>query len=205
MATSINQSQFNKSRLDKFLLVITLPKVLQDIAVKNLDSRDNSAIIEDSLQFSVYGSIVPSVTVPALEEGYAGQFFKLSTHNRPSYENVTVNFTIDNEFNNYWVLYKWLDILNDEKLSQFDGKDITDSIKVDPKLRNNANSLNPPTLYQTDITLYAKDEFDKNKVKFTYTKAFPVSLGGIDFNYRNPGEIESTFEFAFSQLLVELV
>ena len=49
------------------------------------------------------------------------------------------------------------------------------------------------------------DEFEKGKVKFKFTKAFPVNLGGIDFNYRTPGEIETTFEFAFSQLLVELV
>ena len=57
----------------------------------------------------------------------------------------------------------------------------------------------------TDMTLYAKDEFDKNKVKFTYKNAFPVSLGQIDYNYRTEDEIETSFEFAFSQLLVELL
>ena len=57
----------------------------------------------------------------------------------------------------------------------------------------------------TDFTLYSKDEFDKNIVKFTYKNAFPVSLGQIDYNYRTETEIETTFEFAFSQLLVELL
>ena len=71
--------------------------------------------------------------------------------------------------------------------------------------RNQNKTLTSPELYQTDITLIAMDEFEKDKVKFKFTKAFPVNLGGIDFNYRTPGEIETTFEFAFSQLLVELV
>jgi len=30
-------------------------------------------------------------------------------------------------------------------------------------------------------------------------------LGGIDYNYRTSGEIETTFEFAFSQLKIELL
>lgn len=202
---TINQSQFNKSRLDKFLLVLNLPPVLKDISKQNLSSRDNNVIIEDSLQFSVYGSVVPSIQVPSEDLYYGGQSMKVSKHTRPVYDNVTVNFTVDNEFNNYWVLYKWLDLLNDEELSKFNGKDIANTVKVEPYMRNNANSLNPPSLYQADITLYAKDEFDKNKVKFVYTKAFPVNLGGIDFSYRDAGEIETTFEFAFSQLKVELL
>ena len=204
MAT-INQSQFNKSRLDKFLLVLNLPPILQNISKQNLGSRSNTTIIEDSIQFSVYGGVVPQVQVPAENLYYAGQSMKVSKHTRPIYENVTVNFTIDNEFNNYWVLYKWLDLLNDENLSQFNGKDIANTPTIEPKLRVNPDSSNPPSLYQTNLTLYALDEYEKNKVKFTYTDAFPVSLGGINFNYRTPGEIETTFEFAFSQLNVELV
>ena len=204
MAT-INQSQFNKSRLDKFLLILNLPPVLKDISKKDLGSRDNKVVIENSLQFSVYGSVVPTIEVQSETLGYAGQSYKVSKHTRPPYENVTVNFTIDNEFNNYWVIYKWLDILNDEKESQFNGKEIVTVPNVSTKERNQNKTLTSPDLYQTDISLFALDEFDKRKVEFIYTDAFPVSLGGINFNYRQPGEIETTFEFAFSQLLVELV
>ena len=201
----VNQSQFNKSRLDKFLLVLSLPPVLKDINELYIGNRKNTGIIENSLQFSVYGTVVPSIQVDSENLYYAGQSMKVSKHTRPVYENVTVNFTIDNEFNNYWVLYKWLDVLNDEKISQFNGKNIFDKPNISPKERNQNKTLTSPELYQTDITLIAMDEFEKDKVKFKFTKAFPVNLGGIDFNYRTPGEIETTFEFAFSQLLVELV
>jgi hypothetical protein len=204
MAT-INQSQFNKSRLDKFLLVLNLPPALKGISDQYIGARKNSKVIENSLQFSVYGTVVPSIEVPSETLGYAGQSYKVSKHTRPVYDNVTVKFTIDNEFNNYWVIYKWLDLLNDEKESQFNGKNIVTTPNVSPKERNMSKTLTSPDLYQTDISLLALDEFDKNKVKFIYTDAFPVSLGSIDFNYRTPGEIETSFEFAFSQLLVELV
>ena len=48
MAT-INQSQFNKSRLDKFLLVLNLPPILKDISKQYLGARENKVIIENSL------------------------------------------------------------------------------------------------------------------------------------------------------------
>ena len=201
---AVDQSQFNKSRLDKFLLVIDLPNPLKDILTTDLADRKNTSIISDSLQFSVYGSIVPEVIVPEKALGYAGQSLKISSHVRPAYPNINVNFTIDNQFNNYWTIYKWLDFLNDEKESIFNDKNIAKTPEVASNFKTK-KTLTPSDLYQTDFSLYAKNEFDEDIVKFTYTNAFPVSLGKIDFNYRDPGEIETSFEFAFSQLLVELI
>lgn len=201
---AVDQSQFNKSRLDKFLLVIDLPNPLKDILTTDLADRKNTSIISDSLQFSVYGSIVPEVIVPEKALGYAGQSLKISSHVRPAYPNINVNFTIDNQFNNYWTIYKWLDFLNDEKESIFNDKNIAKTPEVASNFKTK-KTLTPSNLYQTDFSLYAKNEFDEDIVKFTYTNAFPVSLGKIDFNYREPGEIETSFEFAFSQLLVELI
>ena len=202
---AINQSQLNKSRLDKFLMVINLPEPLQEINNNYIGARGNAVTNLNALQFSVYGAVIPSVTVPEVTLPYAGQSYKASSNTRDPYSNVTVNFTIDNKFNNYWVIYKWLDLLNDDRTSTFDADDLAKTPVVSPKFRNKDRSSNPPELYQTDITLYAKDEFDKDVAKFVYTKAFPISLGGINFNYRNADEIETTFEFAFSQLLVELL
>tara|TARA_R110001599_G_scaffold10207_1_gene50542 strand:+ start:2045 stop:2650 length:606 start_codon:yes stop_codon:yes gene_type:complete len=200
---SLNQSQLNKSRLDKFLMVIGLPDSLKNINTTDLGARTDNKVNENSLQFSVYGAVIPSVTVPEITEQYAGQSFKVSSHVRPAYDNITVNFTIDNNFNNYWILYKWLDLLNNDRDSVFDFDNISKT--QSPSTRNKNKSLTPPDLYMADMTLYAKDEFDKNKVKFTYKNAFPVSLGAINYNYRTEGEVETTFEFAFSQLMVELL
>lgn len=186
------QSQLNKSRKDKFLLVLNLPPALKNIQQQNL--RDNNAIQQETLQFSVYGTLVPEIAVPEMVAGYSNQSYKVSSNSREPYPNISVNFTIDNRFNNYWVIYKWLALLNDPQYSLYNADKPSQSEK---KIA--------PELYQTDFTVYAKDEFDQNIVKFTYTKAFPVKLGSIDYSYRDETEIETTFEFAFSQFFTELV
>lgn len=197
---TVPQSQLNKSRLDKFLLVLNLPPILRNIDNKNLGIRSGKLLSQNSLQFSVYGSVIPTISVPDVEAPFSGGTYKVSSNSRPPYDNVNVNFTIDNKFNNYWVINKWLNVLSDARFVVYNAADSTSSVDVDRlpfKLQ--------PQSYQTDFTIYGKDEFDNNVVKFTYTKAFPVSLGSINYNYRDAGEIETTFEFAFSQFFVELV
>ena len=127
---AVNQAQLNKSRLDKFFMVLNLPEPLRNISKKYIGSRGNNIINENSLQFSVYGAVVPSVTVPELTLGYGGQNMKVSSNNREPYPNVTVNFTIDNKFNNYWVLYKWLDLLNNDKESVFDADNLSNTPNI---------------------------------------------------------------------------
>lgn len=201
MSDNITQSQLNKSRFDKFLLVLNLPTVMRNLESTNKNLRGNNYIAQNALQFSVYGSVIPQISVPAVEAPFAGGTYKLSSNTRPPYDEITVNFTIDNKFNNYWVIYKWLDILSDDKNIVFNANNI---LTGNPNATIIPNSLQPQN-YQTDFTIFAKDEFDTNIVKFTYTKAFPVALGGIDYNYRESGEIETSFTFAFSQFLAELL
>lgn len=201
MIDSITQSQLNKSRLDKFLLVLDLPPILRNNDTGRLNERGKVYTNKNTLQFSVYGSIIPPSVVPAVEAPFAGGTYKLSSNSRPAYPEITVNFTIDNKFNNYWVIYKWLDVLSDDKNVVFNADNI---LTGNPSATILPKTLQPQS-YQTDFTLYGKDEFDTNIIKFTYTKAFPVALGGIDYNYREAGEIETSFTFAFSQFLAELV
>ena len=192
MIKEVVQSQLNKSRKDKFLLVLTLPKIFKDLNVNSLSVRQSELINQNSLQFSIFGSVVPQISVPAETAGYSGQSYKVSSHSRPPYEDITVNFTVDNKFNNYWVIYKWLDVLNDEYISFYNAKEPN-------------RKLIAPANYQADYTIYGLDDFDKPIIKYTYTKAFPTNLGGIDYSYRDAGEIETSFSFAFSQFFAELI
>jgi hypothetical protein len=194
MANLVNyaQSPFNKTRKDKFLLVLNFPDGLKDISKKI--TRSNESILPDTIQFSVYGAIVPDVEVPVLNVRYTGQTLAASSHARPPYPACTVNFTVDNRFNNYWTIYKWLDLLT----SSEDGIVDKDNILV----KNNRTDL---MKYAANISIFALDEYDKRTVEFVYTNAFPTSLGGINFNNRDASEIETTFTFNYSRLLVSLV
>lgn len=189
------QSPFNKSRKDKFILVLNVPDGLKEISQKI--NRGNSTIIPDALQFSVYGVVVPDIEVPAVNVKHAGQTLTVSSHSRDPYPPVTVNFTVDNRFNNYWVIYKWLNLLNDSKINIYDKDNLTQEAKY------TANDLN--LKYRATISLYALDEYDKRIVEFTYSNAFPTALGGINFNNRDSTEIETFFTFSYSQLFVSLI
>jgi hypothetical protein len=194
MANLVNyaQSPFNKTRNDKFLLVLNFPDGLRNISKKIV--RSNETILPDTIQFSVYGALVPDVEVPVINVRYSGQTLAASSHARPPYPACTVNFTIDNRFNNYWTIYKWLDLLNSSEEGLVD----KDNILV----KDNRTDL---MKYAANISIFALDEYDKRTVEFLYTNAFPTALGGINFNNRDASEIETTFTFNYSRLLVSLV
>tara|TARA_R110000823_G_scaffold21089_4_gene63860 strand:+ start:405 stop:989 length:585 start_codon:yes stop_codon:yes gene_type:complete len=186
-----NQSILNKSRLDKFILVFSVPPALREVNVRENSARNSNNVIEDKLQLSVYGAVVPELTVPSIAIPYAGSNLYQSAHAREPYPPVTVNFTTDNEFNNYWVIYKWLNLMHDQKTGVYDETDL--------------DSENEFNNYQTDMTLYGLDEYENRRIEFTYTKAFPVTLGNLEYNYRTSDEIESSFTFVYSQLHTKLL
>ena len=57
----------------------------------------------------------------------------------------------------------------------------------------------------TDITIYGLDEYGNRTVRFDYIRAFPISLEGVNYNDRDPSEMECGFEFAYHQLKMTLV
>lgn len=193
MSDLIQQSLYNKSRKDKFLFVLTLPKAMKDIEYSTPQSRSNTNIVPSTLQFSVYGAVLPPITVDSGEVRYSGQAVRFSSHSRPVYPNITVNFTVDNRFNNYWVIWKWLDIMNDSSAAIFNSS-------RDMEVKESMFEQ-----YQGAATLFALDEYNKQTIKFDYFGVLPVSLGQVDYNYRTTDQIDTTFEFSFSKLTPTLL
>ena len=190
--TTIRQAVVNKARKDKFLLVFQLPKALREVDTHENRVRDDEKVIHDSLQFSVYGSIVPKVHVNEVAVPYSGQVFKFSGDHRPEYGNITMNFVVDNEFNNYWVIYKWINLVNNNKEAFF----YKEKMPVQAP---------PFSEYATNFTMFGLDEYENRKIQFDYIGVLPVGLGEIQYNYQDPGQCESTFEFSFSQLVSKLL
>lgn len=194
MSIENKQSPFNKSRIDKFTMVLNLPPALKSINDKF--NTSNRTISLDALQFSVFGVVVPEITVPAIETRYSGSTIYVSSHNRASFPASQVNFTVDNQFANYWVIYQWLNVMRDEKEGS------TGEIINSRKLAQKGAILGE---YSSIFTLYARDEFNNNIVKFDYFNAFPTKLGNISWNYQDSKEIQSSFEFVFSNITCTLV
>ena len=191
MATnSMQQAILNKSRADKFLLIFDIPPILKEFNKKF--NQNNLSIISDSVQFSIFGTAVPEITVPAVETRFAGSTLYVTSHGKNPYPPVSVKYNIDNEYKNYWVMYQWLNLLHDQYEGRYNAREINE---YDPDFQD----------YQTDLTIYGKDEFNNNRIKFTYTKAFPTTVDTIDYNYQTPDEIASGFSFVYSQLHTEVI
>ena len=194
MATPVNQtpifqSPLNKQRRDKFICVLTIPTILRD-EVKAI-TRRNSSVNFDALQFSIFGAVAPPIEIPPIAVPFSGQTMKVTSYDRPSFPHLKVNFTVDNQFNNYWVIYKWLQIFNNSKLSLFDpSKSYQDSL---------ANQ------YMTNISVFGLDEYNERTARFDYLRAFPIALEGINYNDRDATEMECAFEFAYHQLEMSLL
>jgi len=213
MSTS-QQSFTNKARNDKFILVISPPLALAETA-KELGLND--------LQISIFGSPVPRISVPAETVDWKGQQYKVTSMSRESYDEIDVDFTIDNDFKNYWFLWKWLDIMNkvedtgmDPYFNQYKNFDQTnilasrDAKDTVQKVTHNeiVNKVNGKSVYpdyQVDMVVFGLDEYNNKKIKFTYTNAFITNLGEINYSYRDPDEAQCSMSFAFSQLKAELV
>jgi hypothetical protein len=187
------QSVLNRPSKDKFLLVLNLPQVLKK------QSNTDSSIDIDPLQISVHGTIVPAITVPSNEVRFAGQSYNVSSYSRPNYPPLSINFIIDNKFKNYWLLWKWMSILNSPTESMYAG---TASELETYKDRVNSG-IN--TEYQSNFSIFSLNEYNQKTVEFTYYNAFITGLGAINYSYRDDGIIESTAEFQFSQLDIKLL
>lgn len=182
-------SILNFSAGDKFIMTVTLPSILNKYA--ELDPRLNI----ESLQMSIFGTVVPQITVPAVEVRYGGQSTNFSSHSRPSYEPLTISFLIDNQYTNYYVLWRWLDLLNSATQSKYKGS------SLDVRESQIIGSL---AEYQTTLNIIALDEYNIPAIIFRYTNAFITSLGGVTYSYREGNTIEASAQFAFGQLDVTL-
>jgi hypothetical protein len=186
------QSPLNVGHRDKFILVLTLPVVMRQLA----GIEPNISL--DPIQFKIFGAVVPAIQVPHNEVAFAGQTYNVSSYVRPNYDPLDVSFVVDNNYKNYWTLWRWLSILNDPLQSKYNGNDSRSDDWENRLLSGNISE------YQANFSIYGKNEYNQSIIEFRYHNAFINSLGSINFNYKEPEIMESTVQFRFSQLEVFL-
>jgi len=195
---NMNQSILNRSRNDKFIMILDLPLAMKKKYDKTL--KENFRV--DTIQLSIFGSPVPSITVPEIALPFGGQVHKISSNSRPAYNPLSVKFLIDNGYKNYWILWNWINLFNDSKRST---SPIATAIAETTKFEIKPTIINPVNEYTSRFSIFSMDEFNNKIVSFTYTNAFPTSLSEINFSNQDPSEINCTVTFSFNQLSVDLV
>lgn len=187
------QSVLNRTGKDKFILVLNLPPILRKRFI------NDELLNINPLQISIFGTVVPPVQIPANEVRFGGQSYNVSSYSRPNYSPLPVNFIVDNKFRNYWVLWKWLQLLNDPESSYYTG--------TDPKLETWRDRIESGivTEYQTNFSVIGLNEYNQQTIEFVFKNAFITNLGGINYDYNDTELIKSSAEFQFSQLDVNLL
>lgn len=186
----MNQPVLNKVRKDKFTLVLDLPKILKGYA-DNINPNNKGA---DSIQFTVFGSPVPEISVPEIKIPFGGQNYFTSSNSRPAYPPLALKFFIDNQYINYGILWKWLNHFNDWRDS------VSEMSEIKNPLSKPLITSNPTGDYVSSFTLFAKDEYNNNIASFTYYDAMLVKLSGLEFSHQDPDEIIGTATFVYNQL-----
>ena len=167
-------------------MVLELPYILRKRA-----ATDPSLNIEP-LQISIFGTVVPDIIVPEVDVRFAGQNFHISTYTRPNYPPLIINFVVDNDYKNYYMLWKWLDVMN---------------LAIEDYYGGTSNPTNDDRVmigsqfeYQTTFSVLALNEYNDIALEFIYSKAFISTLGGINYSYREGDIIEASAQFHFEQL-----
>ena len=186
----MNQTVLNRARKDKFLFVLDIPNALKNIQDPVLQQNYNA----DPIQFTIVGSPVPKITVPSKEIPFGGQVYHTSSLSRPTYDPFNVKFFLDNGYQNYWILWNWLNLFNKNSSSTSQLTQV-----------KNGGISNPMSDFTSNFTIYTLDEFNNKLMSFTYNQAFITGLSEFDFSYQEPEEISCTASFAFNQLEVQLI
>lgn len=178
-------------------MVLDIPLMLK----KKYDNVLDSTFKADSLQFTMYGSPVPSISVPAIDLPFDGQIYRASSMSRPAYDPLSVKFFVDNGYKNYWMIWQWLNLFNDAKTS-------TSNISIQSRHIGGNTDLKMEVSMKDLISrfsIFALDEYNNKIISFDYTDAFPVSLGELNFSHQDPSEISCNVNFVFNQLQVNLL
>jgi hypothetical protein len=143
---------------------------------------------------------VPEIIIPAVPVSYSGQTYNVSSHTRPNYNPLVVNFIVDNEFQNYYTMWAWLNALNTADGSIYGGTSFDQPTRRTAVIpQGNMNE------YQTNLTVYGLNEYNQRVIEFTYFNAFITNLGGINYNYQDPSQINITATFQYSKFETLLI
>lgn len=159
----------NNAHSDKFELVFPPFPIMDTLG----EAREFS--------MNIFDSVMPGMSIPTQEEHWMG-----ALHHRPmdniEFQPYNVSFVVDENWENWYFLFKWLNFINNNK-DNFANRKSDLTINPNILLRGNFNNL---------------------IMKITLFNAFPTELGEVSLNYRNGQEfLESSFTLLYDYYEIE--
>lgn len=176
-------SELNAALDDSYLLVLDLPCGLKKINA--LTRREQELLCLESLQINVFSANIPGSSIGVNTVNVPGGSLKYSKNKRAPYEPLNLGFVVDSDFQNYWLLNKWLDIRSEA---------------------GTGNSLvSRDSDYKTNFTLIVLNEYKCGVAKFVFNGAFLSSIGTITYNDTSEGQMvssEAVFEYDYHEMFL---
>jgi hypothetical protein len=131
-----------------------------------------------NVEFFCQSVSIPGLSTQPVELNSPTRAF-YSQGDRLSYDDLNMSFIVDEEMNNYQEVLRWLEgIASPETTDQH--KTYTASQKL-----------------ESDISVVITNSHKNPNLKFTFTNAFPTSLGSIDLNVNTQDIAYATCDVTF--------
>lgn len=158
-------SNLNKTSPANYQLVFSKLPFLDSIRESN------------ELTLNIYNSIIPSLTLEMQEQHWQGATRKIIT-GELSFEPWFISFLVDDDFNNWYSLYHWVNQIHNNK-DRF---------------------LKSPKDYCTDLSLYITNNKKDNIMVVSFINAFVNFLGEVNLSVREGSEVlESTTNIMYDR------
>lgn len=151
-----------------------------------IDIPDNNAT--EDFVWQIQSASIPAVNMEVAAIARGPKYAKLADNNiagsGTSYDSLAIQFLVDEDFNSYAQLYKWLLTMNYPN-----------------------GPSNPDGKVATTMLLHVLDNNKENiVVTYRFINAFPKSIGQVEFNYTEAGDVETVtcevdFEYAYFEMI----
>ncbi|AJT61160.1 hypothetical protein [Vibrio phage XZ1] len=162
---------------------------MKNLTMKNnfrIDIPDNNAT--QAFQWQIQTATIPGVTMEIASITRGPKYAKLANNHvagsGTSYDDLSIQFLVDEEMRTYAELYRWLITMNN------------------PTGASTSDGIVPVTML-----LHVLDN-NKDKIVATYrfVNAFPKSLSAVEWNYTESGDVEVVtcdveFEYSYFEMI----
>ena len=166
-----NMININKSSPENFELLFPVLPTLDNIRESN------------SLAMNIYASVLPSISLDSKEHNWMGGVVHMDA-GAISFEPWFVNFLIDDDFNNWKILYNWMNYINNNK--------------------DRYGRARPD--YVVDATLNVLNNMREPIMTVNFKNIWPNMLGQVEMSYRE-GEmvLSSNTNFMYDRYEIETI
>jgi hypothetical protein len=175
-------SSFNLAGKQEFILLFPAlpPAIFRDLSVGSTGGITTTMGVNEPLRLNILNTVMPTMS---FDRGLTDHIMKhQEIIGRITYETWNTTFIVDELYENYRLMFKWMQYI-DANIASID--------------RHNKRD------YSVDASLEVMTNFRQKVIRFEFKGLSPSSLGELTFDYTDPGIITCDVSFDFDYIELE--